>query len=118
MKNELSMTKKDQLFKNGKLRKKTIKDRNYLAWIHSSNKRCIVCNDAIIEAHHVYSNLHGIERSDHLIVCLCSEHHRGSKCSPHGNKGSFGRLFSFEQLLHFANKNFKEYERLITGVCH
>lgn len=66
------LSKKEQTRKNGKLRKQTIKDRNYLAWIHSSDKRCIVCGSLNIEAHHVYSVKRGIECSDHLIVCLLS----------------------------------------------
>ena len=105
------MTKKQQLFKNGKLRKQTIKDKDYLVWIHK-NKACIVCGDWNIEAHHVYSNLHNVERCDRLIVALCAEHHRGSKCSPHGNKGEFAKLFSFDALMQMAHENFKEYERL------
>lgn len=105
------LSKKEQTRKNGKLRKQTIKDRNYLAWIHK-NKACIVCGDWSIEAHHVYSNLHSVERSDRLIVALCAEHHRGSKCSPHGNKGAFEKRFSFDVLMQMANDNLKEYERV------
>ena len=104
---------KQKLYKNGKLRKNTVKDRDYLTWIHSSNQSCIVCGSPHIEAHHVYSVLHSVERSDLLIVCLCAEHHRGSKCSPHGNKGEFKKLFSFNELMAMAEKNYSEFKESV-----
>jgi len=101
---------KPKLYKNGKLRKECVKNKDYLTWIHSSNQSCIVCGSHHIEAHHVYSTLHGVERSDLLIVCLCSEHHRGSKCSPHCNKGEFKKLFTFDELVELAEKNYNEFK--------
>lgn len=103
------MTKSEQLRKNGSLRKKSVKDSKYLANLHQMDLKCIVCGCRGIELHHVYSNLHSVERSDHLVVSLCSAHHRGSECSPHGNKGEFKKIFTFEELLYLAEKIRKNY---------
>ena len=103
------MTKAEQLRKNGKFRKKSVKDGKYLADLHLMNLTCIVCDCAPIELHHVYSNLHGVERSDHLVIPLCPAHHRGYECSPHGNKGEFKNLFTFEELLYLAEEIRRKY---------
>ena len=78
------LSKAKQLSKNGKMRKKSVKDVKYLSDLHSIGLSCIVCGSNRIELHHVYSVLHGVERSDHRVIPLCVGCHRTNNYSAHG----------------------------------
>lgn len=103
------LTKKDQLNKNGKFRKECVKDSKYLSYLHSIDLKCIVCGSSHIELHHCHSPLREIEKTDHRVAPLCSEHHKGSECSPHGGKKSFYDIFSFEDLIVIADRLYENY---------
>lgn len=96
-------SKKDQLRKSGKMKEQGAEDRKYLGDLKEMTLHCIVCGCNNTELHHVYSVVHGIKRSDHRVVPLCAEHHRGAKCSPHGGKEAFYSIFSLNDLIMLAD---------------
>lgn len=103
------MTKKEQTLKNEKLRNKTVNDSQYLDRMKNVDFKCLLCSENGNELHHVYSNIKGIARNDHLIIPLCSEHHRGKECSPHVGKEAFYKIFSFEELVVIAEHIYQNY---------
>ena len=77
---------------------KTLKLKEYLSYMHTSNKRCIVCLSENIELHHLlFGSMNNGKIYDNLIMPLCSEHHRGTKLSPHGNPKMYYKTYSVSQ---------------------
>lgn len=104
----MTYTKAEQLKKNGSLKEKPFKSKDYLAWFHSQGFCCMVCGSSQIEAHHIMQGNRG--RQDNLIVPLCPEHHRG-KYSPHGfDAMMFHKAHPKDVQIEIAKKLFKEWE--------
>ena len=90
-----------------------VRDRDYLAWLHT--QPCIVASGCSrwIEAHHV-----GHPRDDHRAVPLCSRHHRESRDAVHQlGRRAFERQFgiSFEAAIIGLNDEY-EATRTLTGI--
>lgn len=78
------LTKKQQTARNGRLKPKPDKNKDYLAWFHQQGFKCLVCDDRNIEAHHVKEHSNDA-KDDTLLLPLCPLHHRLSlELSPHG----------------------------------
>lgn len=98
------------LFSHHKKEKEVLKDNQYLNELKTMTLNCIVCGSSDTELHHVYSVLHGIKRSDRRVIALCTDHHRGEKCSPHGGRKAFSELFSLGEQIEIADYLYKKYE--------
>ena len=101
-------SKEHQLYKNKE--KEVLKDSQYLNYLKSMTLHCIVCGYAETELHHVYSVLHGIKRSDRRVIPLCTDHHRGSKCSPHGGRKEFLELYPLDDQIKISDYLYKKYK--------
>jgi len=86
-------------------------DKLWNEWVSLPGK-CAVCGTmSNLERHHV------IGKERHLTRCkmmngilLCSEHHRGSECSPHGNPEKFNEWLEKDNPIQFKWK--KENQHL------
>jgi len=104
----LGITKQQQLKKNGTIKPKPFKSKEYLGWFHNQGYGCMVCGSSPIEAHHIMQGNRG--RQDDLIVPLCPDHHRG-KYSPHGfDAMMFHKANPKDMQIEIAKKLFKEWE--------
>lgn len=102
------LSKAEQLKKNGTLRPKPYKNKDYLAWLHNQWFGCLVCGNTNIEVHHLDHGNRG--RRDDKCVPLCVEHHRG-KFSPHGaNAKQFYEAHNKEVLEAVADRLFNQYK--------
>lgn len=102
------LSKADQLKRNGTLKEKPFKSKEYLSWLHNSGKTCLVCESSHIELHHVDNGIG--RRDDRSCVPLCSSHHRGT-WSPHGfDSVFFYSVFPKEHLTEIAKKLFEEWK--------
>ena len=94
--------------KKSPLKPKAYKNKDYLSYMHNSDKSCVICGCREIELHHIKTKTQ-TNRDDSKIVPLCSEHHRG-KFAPHGfDSSAFYEQYSKEQLLEWAEEFFNEY---------
>lgn len=104
----IGLSKSEQLKKNGTLKEKPLKSKEYLSWLHNSGKTCLVCGSSTIELHHVDNGIG--RRDDRSCVCLCPDHHRG-EFSVHGfDSVYFYSLFPKERLSEEAQKLFEEWK--------
>lgn len=104
----IGLSKSEQLRKNGTLKEKPFKSKEYLSWLHTSGKTCLVCGSHTIELHHTDNGIG--RRDDRSCVPLCSEHHRGV-WSPHGfDSLFFYAVFPKERLIEEAQKLFEEWQ--------
>jgi hypothetical protein len=96
-------------FKHNRIKPKAFKDKAYLAYMHNSGKKCLVCGSCNIELHHIKTKTM-TDRADNRIVPLCPEHHRGT-FSPHGfNSNEFYEAHTKEFLLEEAERFYNEYQ--------
>ena len=94
--------------KKSPLKPKPYKNKDYLAYMHNSDKSCVICGSKNIELHHIKTK-DQTQREDNKIVPLCPEHHRG-KFAPHGfDSAEFYKQYPKEQLLEWAEEFFNEY---------
>ncbi len=95
--------------KANRIKPKAFKDKDYLSYMHNSEKRCVVCGRFDIELHHIKTKTQTF-RNDNQVVPLCVEHHRGN-FAPHGfDSGEFYKEYPKELLLKWAEEFYKEYE--------
>lgn len=100
-----------RLPKANRIKPKPYKNKEYLNYMHNSDKNCIICGDINIELHHVKTKTL-TDRADNRVVPLCPNHHRGM-FSPHGfDSSAFYEDYPKEWLLHMAEEFFNEYESL------
>ena len=94
-----------------RIKDKPYKNKDYLNYMHHSDKACIICGSREIELHHI--RMKGqIGRIDSQVVPLCMNHHRGM-FSPHGfDSSAFYEDYPKEWLLEQAEEFFNEYESL------
>ena len=94
--------------KKAPLKQKAFKCKEYLEYMHNSDKKCIVCGDTNIELHHIKTKTQ-TNRNDNEIVPLCANHHRGN-FAPHGfDSAEFYKQYSKEMLLEFAEDFYNDY---------
>jgi hypothetical protein len=102
------LTKAQQLKRNGRLKPKPFKDKEYLSWLHNQGLICLVCGSKRIELHHLDSGSRG--RADNKCVPLCADHHRG-RFSPHGpDAKEFHDAIGKETLESIASQLFEKYK--------
>lgn len=68
------ISKADQLKKNGTLREKHNRDKEYTEFLHLVP--CAICGKLPVETHHVDGRKFGT--NDHRQIPLCPFHHRGT----------------------------------------
>jgi|GEM_PF-2129340 len=66
-------------------------DALFAAWFHANNTRCEICQDSLIEMHHLVRKGNKLCRWERLnSISLCSFHHRESRLlSAHGSPDAF-----------------------------
>lgn len=106
--------KKDAVFgKKKSILKKVAKvsqeDLDYLSWVRSLSRPCIVCGSLLVQWHHVKRD--STCKKDHKrLLPLCEEHHTESKeLSAHGTPVLFRDVYSMEYQYAYADKLYEFY---------
>lgn len=91
------------------------KDKEYLAYMHNSDKVCVMCGNTDIELHHLKFNSI-VGRDDKYVVPLCKHHHRSDSTnssepfSIHGTPSAFYDILSKKELMQKALVFYLEYQ--------
>ena len=97
-----------KLPKANRIKPTAFKDKDYLSYMHNSDKACVVCGSREIELHHIKTKTQTM-RNDNEIVPLCMNHHRGN-FAPHGfDSAEFYKEYPKEFLLELAEQFYSEY---------
>lgn len=97
--------------KANRIKPKAFKDKEYLSYMHNSDKTCVICGSREIELHHI-NPADEPRRCDSHIVPLCPQHHRGN-FAPHGfDSADFYKDYPKELLLQWAEEFYSEYKEI------
>ena len=107
--------------KNGRLRPKpsaknkpkiTADEKLYLEWLQEQSEPCFHCGSyKSIEWHHIKE--YSTDKKDHAaLIPLCTQHHTGTRMSPHGTPKQFRERYPMEvqrwQAAIYYNKYIKQ----------